>query len=155
MQSVLSSARRQAALFALVLLAALRPLPGAAQSLFATHEVTVDFATPDGKPFADATVRVFAPGRPDKPALTGHTDKKGHFEFPADRDGFWTAEARHGGEIARVMIRVGSSAAEKEKLSPYWLIGGLLLLLILAFAYRIARIRGRRQPPPPTCLPPP
>ena len=147
MQSVLSSARRQAALF-ILLLAALSPPPAMAQSLFARHEVTVDFATPDGKPFADAEVRVFAPDRPDKPALTGKTDSKGHFEFPADRDGFWTAEARQGGEIARVMIKVGGNGGGQEKISPYWLLGGLLLLLLLAFGYRIARIRSRRQRPP-------
>lgn len=153
MQSVRSLVRRQAALFVLLLVvmlaAALWPPPATAQSLFAEHEVTVEFATPDGKPFADAEVRVFAPGQPDKPALTGHTDKKGHFEFAADRDGFWTAEARHGGEIARVSVRVGGNGAGHEKISPYWLVGGLSLLLVLAFGYRIARIRARRQPPPP------
>ena len=148
MQSVLSSARRQAALFVLLLVAQW-PGSGMTQSLFATHEVTVEFATADGKPFADAEVRVFAPGRPDKPALTGKTDSKGHFEFPADRDGFWTAEARHGGEIARVMIRAGGQSEGQEKISPYWLIGGLLLLLLLAFGYRVARIRSRRPPPQP------
>lgn len=148
MQSVLSLARRQAALFLLLLVVALRPLPAAAQSLFTQHEVTVEFAAPDGKPFADAEVRVFAPGRADKPALTGHTDSKGHFEFPADRDGFWTAEARHGGEIARVMVRVGGKGEGQEKISPYWVVGGLLLLLILAFGYRVARIQQRRRRPP-------
>lgn len=147
MQSVLSSSRRQAALFVALVLA-LWPLPGTAQSLFATHEVTVDFATADGKPLSDAEVRVFAPGHPGQPAVTGHTDKKGHFQFPADRDGFWTAEARSGGEIARVMVRVGGKETTQEKLSPYWLVGGLLLLLILAFFYRVARIRSRRRPPP-------
>jgi hypothetical protein len=131
----------------LLLLLALRPLPGMAQSLFASHEVTVEFANAAGKPLADAEVRVFAPGRPDHPALTGHTDSKGHFRFPADRDGFWTAEAKEGGEIAHVMIRVGSGKGEAaEPLSPYWLIGGLVLLLVLAFGYRLARIRSRRPP---------
>jgi hypothetical protein len=151
MQSVPSFSWRQAALFVLlpllVVVMALWPLTGAAQSLFARHEVTVDFATPDGKPLADAEVRIFAPGHSEKPALTGHTDKKGHFEFPADRDGFWTAEARQGGEIARVMIRVGGDAKGQQELSPYWLVGGLVLLLVLAFGYRIARIRSRRPPP--------
>jgi hypothetical protein len=144
MQSVLSFPWRQAALFALLLLLALRPVPGMAQSLFATHEVTVDFANAEGKPLADAEVRVFAPGRPNQPALTGHTDSKGHYRFPADRDGFWTAEARQGGEIARVMIRVGGKGEGTQELSPYWLVGGLSLLLVLAFGYRVARIRSRR-----------
>jgi hypothetical protein len=146
MQSVPFSCRRQAALL-LLLAIALWPAPGAAQSLFGRHAVTVEFATADGKPFANADVRVFAPGRPDHPALTGHTDSNGHFQFAADRDGFWTAEAKAGGEIARVMVRVGGNGEGQETLSPYWLVGGLVLLLILAFGYRIARIRQRRRPP--------
>src|SRR5579864_110019 len=125
MQSVPSFSCRQAAVFMLLpllLVMALWPHPGAAQSLFARHEVTVDFATPDGKPFADAEVRIFAPGHPERPALTGHTDKKGHFEFPADEDGFWTAEARQGGEIARVLVRVGGDGKVRQEISPYWLV---------------------------------
>jgi hypothetical protein len=138
MQSVLSSRLRQAGLAA-ALLALLGPLsaigPAAAQSLFA-RQVTVQFATADGKPIADAEVRVFAPGRPSQPALT------------ADSDGLWSAEAHSGSEIARVTVRVGG-AKESEPLSPAWLIGGLLLLLILAFAFRMARARSRRRANPP------
>src|SRR5262249_54894392 len=141
MQSVPSSRLRQAVLTA-ALLAALTPAPAAAQSLFARHQVTVDFATSDGKPLADAEVRVFAPGEPGRPALTGRTDSAGHFEFAADRDGFWSAEARAGGEIARVTVRVGGKGEGRESLSPTWLLGGLGLLLVLAFGYRIARIRA-------------
>jgi hypothetical protein len=150
MQSVLSSRLRQAGLAA-ALLALLGPLsaigPAAAQSLFA-RQVTVQFATADGKPIADAEVRVFAPGRPSQPALTGRTDNAGKFEFPADSDGLWSAEAHSGSEIARVTVRVGG-AKESEPLSPAWLIGGLLLLLILAFAFRMARARSRRPANPP------
>src|SRR5713226_3986092 len=146
MHSVLFACLRQAAL-AMTLLAVLWPMPGAAQSLFARHQVTVEFATSDGKKLADAEVRVFAPGQPGRPALTGRTDSAGHFEFPADRDGFWSAEARVGGEIARIMVRVGGKEKEQdEPLSPFWLFGGLLLLLTLAFAYRVARARLRRRP---------
>jgi len=119
--------------------------PAAGFDLFAQHQVTVQFATQNGKPLANAEVRVFAPGQPNRPALTGHTDREGKFEFGADRDGFWSAEARSGDEIARVMIRVGSSEPQKdETLSPYWVIGGLVLLLILAFCFRILRTRARR-----------
>jgi Domain of unknown function (DUF4198) len=142
MQSVLSSRRGQAALGA-ALLAALWSMPAAAQSLFARHAVTAQFATSDGKPMADAEVKVFAPGQPDRPALTGRTDKDGKFEFPADKDGFWSAEARNATEVARVTVRVGGTE-QGEPLSPVWLIGGLLLLLVLAFAYRVAFARGRR-----------
>jgi hypothetical protein len=155
MQSVLSSRPRQAGLAAAFLAAgfigALGPLsatgPAAAQSLFG-RQVTVQFATADGKPIADAEVRVFAPGRPSQPALVGRTDKGGKFEFPADSDGLWSAEAHSGSEIARVTVRVGG-AKESEPLSPAWLIGGLLLLLILAFAFRMARARSRRPVNPP------
>ena len=142
MQSVVSSRIGQA-VRAAALLVLLWPLCATAQSLFGGHQVTVEFATADGKPIADAEVRVFAPGRPDRPALTGRTDSKGKFEFAADVDGMWSAEARAGGEIARVTVRVGSKQAE-EPLSPYWLVGGLLLLLVLAFVFRIARVRARR-----------
>ena len=40
------------------------------------------------------------------------------------------------------MVRVGSTAQSKP-LSPIWLIGGLLLLLVLAYAYRVAFARRR------------
>lgn len=139
-----------AAVFALALAAMLMltPQPAGALDLFARHEVNVQFATPDGTPMADAEVRVFAPGKPDKPALTGRTDKNGRFEFPASTDGFWSAEARSGKEIARVTIRVGGSSqgAWNAPVSPYWILGGLFLLLILAFAFRVMRARARRPP---------
>ncbi len=81
--------------------------PATAFDLFATHEVNVQFATADGKPMADAEVRVFAPGDLTHPAKTGRTDKDGKFAFGTDRDGLWTAEARTSGEVARAMVRVG------------------------------------------------
>ena len=52
--------------------------PTGAVDLFATHEVTAQFATPDGKPMANAEVRAFAPGEPNNPAVTGHTDGEGN-----------------------------------------------------------------------------
>ena len=134
-----------AILLLVVLAATIHPV--AAFDLFARHQVTVQLATKDGKPMADAEVRVFAPGEPNRPALTGRTDRQGKFEFGADKDGFWAAEARSGDEVARVMIRVGAQQQqEKEQpLSPYWLLGALLLLLILAFGFRIARARARAR----------
>ena len=149
MHSVWSLRLRQAglaaALVAAGLVAALEAMPAAAQSLFAQHEVSVQFATSDGKPIADAEVRVFAPGDPSRPALVGRTDSAGTFKFPADNDGLWSAEARSGSEIARVTVRVGGGTKEAEPLSPWWLIGALLLLLLLAVAYRVARARLRRR----------
>jgi hypothetical protein len=148
MQSVLSSRLGQAGLAA-ALLAALWSMPAAALDLFARHTVTVQFATSDGKPITDAEVRVFAPGEPGHPALTGRTDSAGKFEFTANADGLWSAEAHAGGEIARVTVRVGGGAEESEPISPFWVIGGLLVLLVLAFAYRVAGARSRvpRDPP--------
>ena len=155
MQNVRSSrlgqAARAAGLLVAALLAALGSMPAlapaAAQGLFARHEVTVQFATSDGKPIADAEVRVFAPGQPSGPALVGRTDSAGRFAFPVDSDGLWSAEAHSGGEIARVTVRVGGKDKEEnEPVSPFWLIGGLFLLLILAFGYRVARARTRRPP---------
>jgi hypothetical protein len=135
---------RRAAAAALFLFA-LGPAPAAAFDLFATHEVTVQFAFPDGKPMAAAPVRVFAPGKPDKPVLTGRADRRGKFAFSADRNGFWSAEARSGKEIARVTIRVGGEEQRQDKpISPYWIWGGLLLILVIAFGYRILRARARR-----------
>ena len=128
----------------LTIIAAMVP-PARGFDLFARHQVTVQLATKDGKPMADAEVRVFAPGEPNRPALTGRTDSQGKFEFGADKDGFWTAEARNGNEVARVMIRVGGQEQQQEQpLSAYWILGALLLLLILAFGFRIARARARR-----------
>ena len=149
MQSVFSLRLRQAAL-AMVLLAITVPWPAVALDLFARHQVTVQFATSDGKPMANAEVHVFAPGEPNRPALTGKTDSDGKFEFGADRDGFWSAEARNGDEVARAMVRVGSQEQQTEPLSPYWLFGGLLLLLVIALAYRILRARARRGPRRPS-----
>jgi len=143
MQSVRSLRLRQAALAA-VLLAIVMPAPALAVDLFARHQVTVQFATSDGKPMANAEVHVFAPGEPNRPALTGKTDSDGKFEFGADRDGFWSAEARNGSEIARATVRVAGQEQKDEPLSPYWLFGGLLLLLVIAFGYRLMRMRARR-----------
>ncbi len=120
-------------------------MPAAALDPFARHTVTVQFATSDGNPIADAEVRVFAPGEPGHPALTGRSDSTGKFEFSANIDGSWTAEAHTGSEIARVMVRVGGKE-DSEPLSPFWVVGGLLLLLVLAVAYRVALAR-RRTPP--------
>lgn len=155
MQSVLSLRLGQAGLAAVVATLLWLPSatgPAAAQSLFARHQVTVEFATAEGKPIADAEVRVFAPGRPNQPAQTGRTNSTGKFEFAADSDGLWSAEARSGGEIARVTVRVGGRE-DTEPLSPAWLVGGLLLLLILAFAFRVARARSRRPPDRPGSAP--
>jgi hypothetical protein len=142
-----------AALFAL-----LWSSPAAALDLFAQHEVTVQFATPAGKPMADAEVRVFAPGRANQPALTGRTDSAGKFEFSADSDGMWSAEARSQSEIARVMVRVGGvgvAGGETKPLSLWWLVGGLPLLLALAVGVRVLRARNRRRPPNRSGSPPP
>jgi hypothetical protein len=132
--------------FLLVALAVLLPCkaPAAGLDLFATHTVTVQFATQDGKPMADADVSVFAPGDTTHAYKTGHTDKNGKFDFGTDRDGMWTAEARIGGEIARVMIRVDSSGEDLSGVSPYLLLGGLGVLLALAVGYRFLRARARR-----------
>jgi hypothetical protein len=124
---------------------ALWSVPATALDLFAQHTVTVQFATSDGKAMADAEVSVFAPGHPGRPALTGRTDSAGKFEFSADSDGMWSAEAHSASEVARVTIRVGDKE-KSEPLSPLWAIGGLLLLLILALGYRVARARRRRLP---------
>jgi hypothetical protein len=142
MQSVRSLRLRQAALAA-VLLAIVVPGPVLAFDLFARHQVTVQFATSDGKAMANAEVRVFAPGEPNRPALTGRTHSDGKFEFGADRDGLWSAEARDGSEVARATVRVGGQQ-QTEPPSPYWLLGGLLLLLVIAVASRILRARARR-----------
>jgi hypothetical protein len=133
----------QALVAAVMLLFATASVAGAFD-LFAQHEVTVQFATQAGKPLADAEVRVFAPGDPRHPALTGHTDSSGRFEFPADADGFWSAEARTGKEVVRVMVRVGGGQQQQKPISPYWVFAALGVLLVLAVAFRILRARTRR-----------
>jgi hypothetical protein len=134
------------AVFAAIVVACLIPSPAAPLDLFARHQVTVQFATSDGKPMADTEVRVFAPGQPNRPAFTGRTDSEGKFEFGADQDGLWSAEARNGSEIARATVRVAGQEQKDEPLSPYWLFGGLLVLLAVAVASRILRAWTRRRP---------
>ena len=131
--------------FALALLALpLCKSPAAAFDLFATHEVTVQFTTQDGKPMPDAEVRVFAPGDATHPVKTGHTDKEGKFVFGTDREGLWTAEARNGTEVARATIKVGGgSETEEGGPSPYLIVGLLGVLLVLAVWFRFLRARSR------------
>jgi hypothetical protein len=120
--------------------------PAGAFDLFATrHEVTAQFATADGKPMANAEVRVFAPGEPNRVVETGRTNADGKFAFSADRDGMWSAEARNADEVARVMVRVGGPTQEQSRVSPFAILGGLALLLALAVWYRLLRARNGRS----------
>jgi len=119
-------------------------MPSVAFDLFAKHEVTAQFATPDGKPMANAEVQVFAPGDPKTVALTGRTDGNGKFAFEADRDGFWSAEAHSADQIARIMIRVGGETQSQGRISPFFLFGVLAILLGIAIWYRLLRLRGNR-----------
>ena len=148
MHPVLIHCRRQAVvlLYLLGLAAAAVSGPAAAQSLFGGKQVEVTLAARDGKPMAGAAVRVFAPGDLNHAATTGKTDSSGKFYFTADRDGFWTAEARQGDEVARVSVKVSDLEGGTERVPPWLLIGGLLLLLALAIWYRALRVRSRRPP---------
>jgi nickel transport protein len=134
------------ALFALALVAlASFPAPAFAFDLFARHQVTAQFATAEGKPMAHAEVRVFAPGDLQNPVVTGRTDEQGKFVFDAPRDGFWTAEARDQGEVARVMIRVGGGSQAEKALSPVLVLGLLSVLVVIAGWYRFSRLGGGRK----------
>ena len=120
--------------------------PRAPSTSLPRHEVTAQFATSDGKPMADAAVRVFSPGDPKTPVETGHTDSQGKFVFGADRDGMWTAEARTSAEVARVMIRVGAGAPQEQqrsRLPPIAVIGAIILLVAMGWWYLLLRRRGR------------
>jgi nickel transport protein len=131
----------------LILTTALVPAPSAAFDLFGSHEVTVQFATQDGKPLANAEVQVFPPGDAKAPVITGRTDAEGKFVFDADQDGFWSAEAKGADQVARVMIRVGGeSQTSQSRISPFLVIGVLAVLLALAIWYRLLRARNRRPP---------
>jgi Domain of unknown function (DUF4198) len=151
MPNVLYRVSRHAA-SAVLLIAVLAPImlapcqaPAGALDFLAAHQVSVQFAAQDGKPMADAEVRVYAPGQPAQPARTGRTDKDGKFEFPADRDGLWMAEAHSPTEIARATVRVGKLDEEQGGLSPFLVIGVLGVLLVIAVWYRFLRARGRRR----------
>ena len=142
------SCRTGALLFAAV--AAFYPfaaLPAGAFDLFAQHEVTAQFATPDGKPMGNAEVRAFAPGDATKPAVTGRTDAEGKFTFAADRDGFWSAEAHSPDYVARVMIRVGGKQQSPNWLSPVLVVVFLVAMLALAVWYRLLRARAHGRLP--------
>ncbi len=127
---------------ALLFLLAALPSRSFAFDLFARHEVSVHFASPQGKPLANAPVRVFTPGNAEKPVLHGRTDGKGDFSFAADKSGFWTVEAKSGGEIARVTVRVGASRT--GFLGSRFFLGGLALLLVVAIAARLILWRRGR-----------
>jgi hypothetical protein len=129
---------------AVVALHLLATSPAGASNLFATHEVTAQFATPDGKPMANAEVRAFSPDDPSKPAVTGHADAEGKFVFTADQDGFWSAEARSPDYVARVMIRVGNEQHSQSWWSPLFVVGFLAIMLALAIWYRLLRARAQR-----------
>jgi hypothetical protein len=144
----LDRSRRAAPALILVAIAALCLLPALpcrAFDLFTRHEVTAQFATPDGKPMAHAEVRAFAPGDPNTPVVTGRTDAEGKFVFDADRDGFWSAEARSADYVARIMIRVGGEQQQSQNwLSPFLVVGVLVVLLAIAVWYRLLRARTHR-----------
>jgi len=133
---------RQVLPAALLLLCAV--VPAQAFDLFARYVVDVQFATRDGKPMANAEVTVFAPGETGRPYTTGRTDADGKFRFDADRDGFWTAEARDGTEVARATLRVGDANPRKQVPALYVVVGALGLLLVLAVWVRFLRARNRR-----------
>lgn len=144
--------RRQAFVAAALLVCLVAAWPAAAFNLFAMQTVDVQFATRDGKPLADAEVQVFSPDAPNKVAVTGRTDKDGKFSFETDRDGLWTAEARTATEVARATVRVGGNGGEDKTgfvQSPYFLLGLLSLLLVIAIWFRYLRARARRGPRPP------
>jgi nickel transport protein len=122
------------------------PLPARAVDLFGTREVTVQFASQDGKALANAEVRVFAPGDSKTPVATGRTDAEGKFVFAADRDGFWSAEAHSADQVARLMIRVGGDSQTQTRFSPVLVIGVLAILLAVSIWYRLLRARRHRPP---------
>ena len=121
--------------------------PAAAFDLFATHEVTVQFATQDGKPMADAEVRVFAPGDPLTRSRPGAPTRTANSNSALDRDGLWTAEARNGTEVVRATVKVGGGSADDQgDMSPYFIVGLLGVLLVVAVCFRFLRARSRTQP---------
>jgi hypothetical protein len=127
---------------------ALLPTSSSAFNLFATHDVTAQFATNDGHPMANAEVKVFAPGETKTPAVIGRTDAEGKFSFEADRDGFWSAQARTADQVARIMIRVGGEAPQSQSsTSPFLVLGLLAILLAVAIWYRLLRARSRGRRP--------
>src|SRR5260370_38017243 len=92
---LVSGGRAAAALPAAVVVFCLLAAPAShAFDLFTRHEVTAQFATPDGKPMAGAEVRIFAPGDPGRSALTGRSDAEGEFGFEAGQKALWGAAAR-------------------------------------------------------------
>ena len=138
---------RPAGAFFLGAVAVLAASSADAFDFLAQHEVTAQFATPDGKPMGNAEVRAFAPGNSTKPAVTGRTDAEGKFTFAADHDGFWSAEARSPDYVARIMIRVGGEQRSPNWLSSFLVVAFLIAMLALAIWYR--RLRRRAHHPKP------
>jgi hypothetical protein len=67
----------------------------------------------------------------------GRTDwqqrRDGKFVFDADRDGFWSAEARGADYVARVMIRAGGEEEPHKGPSPFLVIGFLVCCSVRPF----------------------
>ena len=76
--------------------------------------------------------------------MTGRTDSSGKYTFTADQDGFWSAEAKRGDEIARVSIKVGGKESTAARISPYLLLGLLVMMLGIVVWYRVLRARRYR-----------
>ncbi|URR35422.1 DUF4198 domain-containing protein [Thermosynechococcus sp. HN-54] len=62
-----------------------------------------------GQPMADARVQVFAPDRPQTPAMTGTTNAQGEFQFVPDRPGQWQVQVRQAGHGGLLTIPVATS----------------------------------------------
>src|SRR5712691_3881543 len=77
-------------------------------------------------------------------ARPGRSDAEGKFVFDADQDGLWSAEARNVDYVARIMIRVGGEPQPHGWLSPFFVVGFLVVLLAIAVWYRLVRARTNR-----------
>jgi hypothetical protein len=105
--------------------------------------VTAEFRFTDGTVMADADALAFAPGKPDRPALTGRTDAEGRFSLFPDRDGDWAVEVHDAeGHVARTVISVaGGRVAATKHAFPDWLVAISLVANVVA-----AGLIGRRRP---------
>ena len=102
----------------------------------------------DGRPAADMSVAVYAPGDSER-FWSGRTDRNGRFAFFPDREGTWDIliydRMGHRLELNIVPDTMKQEKAPGPQSEPALKIAGGIMLIGLFF-YGLHRARQRRQP---------
>jgi len=105
----------------------------------------------DGTPVTFSEARLFAPGKEDKPVLTGTTDRDGCFMFRPDTNGVWrvTIDDGMGHAVTKDLQLDGQVIAHKPERDRmpkrYGIVTGLALIFGVFgwFAFLRLKLSGR------------